>query len=85
MQKLLIKNAKALLFKHDDVVIEPKDILVENGKINKIEDCINDESAYLINAANCVVMPGLINTHSHIAIRLVTQKNMAYREKTNKG
>lgn len=78
MQKLLIKNAKALLFKHDDVVIEPKDILVENGKINKIEDCINDESAYLINAANCVVMPGLINTHSHIAMSIFRVSTEGY-------
>lgn len=70
MQDLLIKNGKVLLFKNNDVVIENKDILVHNGKIQKIENNINYEDAYVIDAKNKIVMPGLINTHAHIPMSI---------------
>ncbi len=70
MQNLLIKNGKVLLFKNDDVVIENKDILVQNGEIEKIENNINYEDAYVINAKDKIVMPGLINTHAHIPMSI---------------
>lgn len=73
MQNLLIKNAKVLLFKDNDVVIEPKEILVQNGKIEKIEEKLNEEEygqAYVINAQECIAMPGLINTHAHIPMSI---------------
>ncbi len=84
MQSLLIKNGKVLLFKNDDVIIEPKDILIQNGKIAKIENRIteddisenitesnaNSEKIYTINAKGTIVMPGLINTHAHIPMSI---------------
>ena len=70
MQNLLIKNGKVLLFKNDDVVIENKDILIQNGKIEKIENNIDYENAYVINAKNQIVMPGLINMHAHIPMSI---------------
>ena len=75
MQDLLIKNGKVLLFKENDVVIESKDILVQNGKITKIEDCIENEQIQnveikVIDAIKHIVMPGLINTHAHIPMSI---------------
>ena len=46
MQDLLIKNGKVLLFKDNDINIEKKDILVENGKIVQIEEKIEEKREY---------------------------------------
>ncbi len=71
MQDLLIKNGKVLLFENNDVVIKNKDILVKNGKIEKVEDKIQENlSVYEIDAKECIVMPGLINTHAHIPMSI---------------
>ena len=71
MQNLLIKNGKVLLFENDDIIIKSKEILVQEGKITKIADKIEEcQNAYPIDAKDCIVMPGLINTHAHIPMSL---------------
>ena len=73
MQDILIKNGKALLYANDDIVIERKDILIQEGKITKIEDIIDNEgkdNLKVIDATNHIVMPGLINTHAHIPMSI---------------
>ena len=44
MQNLLIKNGKVLLFKQNDVLIKKQDILVQNGKIVRIESGIEEKN-----------------------------------------
>ena len=39
-QTILIKNAKVLLLEENDVVVKPEEILIQNGKIAKIEEKI---------------------------------------------
>ena len=63
MSKILIKNGKALIIKNNDVVIEEINILIENSKIKKMEKNLEDSEAYIINAKNKIIMPGLINAH----------------------
>lgn len=71
MQDLLIKNGKVLLFKDNDVRVENKDILVENGKIARIEEKIEvRKEVKVITAESHIVMPGLINTHAHIPMSI---------------
>lgn len=71
MQDLLIKNGKVLLFKDNDINIEKKDILVENGKIVQIEEKIEEKrDIKVIDAIDHIVMPGLINTHAHIPMSI---------------
>lgn len=62
--KLLIKNAR---------VVDPsqnldakKDILVEDGKIAKIEDEIKETNIDLYDASGLVVMPGIVDLHVHL-------------------
>lgn len=70
MNSVLIKNGKVLLFKDDDVIIEKKDVLIDNGKIIKIEDNIEEKADKVINAQNHIIMPGLVNTHAHIPMSI---------------
>ncbi|MCI9177858.1 MAG: amidohydrolase family protein [Clostridia bacterium] len=70
MQDIIIKNGKVLFFEANNVVIKNKEILIQEGKIAKIQDKIEKNDAYLLNANNCIVMPGLINTHAHIPMSI---------------
>ena len=68
---MLIKNGKVLIFEENDVKIKDVDIKVDNKKIQKIEkDILPDKNEKVIDATNKVVMPGLINTHAHIAMSI---------------
>lgn len=45
---------------------ETADVLVENGKVAKIEKEIKDKADKEINAKGCFVMPGFIDMHVHL-------------------
>ena len=70
MSEVLIKNGRVLIIKNNDVIIEERDILIENDKIKKIDKSIENGEAYIINAKNKVIMPGLINAHSHVPMSI---------------
>ena len=68
---MIIKNGKVLLFKDNDVVVEDVDVKIKEGKITKIGNNLEiEEGEKIIDAKNKVVMPGLINTHTHIAMSI---------------
>lgn len=68
--KTLIKNATLLDMVGDEPNIKKTDILIEENKIAKIEENIVDEDAKIIDAKEMVVMPGLVNTHTHLAMSI---------------
>src|ERR1035437_9066402 len=61
--KLLIKNGTIVdpANKKD----EKADILINNGKIEKIAKSITDKDAEIIDASNMLVLPGFIDMHVH--------------------
>ena len=66
---ILIKNVKVLLFENEEVTIKEKDIRINDEKIEEIGENLNKKgNEYLIDAKDKIVMPGLINTHTHIAM-----------------
>ena len=71
-QKLLIKNIKTIISCDDnDTVYKNSFIYSENGIIKEIDSMDKINSSYLkidsiVDASNCVVYPGLINTHHHL-------------------
>ena len=64
--KTLIKNADIIVTMDDDArELQNTDILIEDGLIASIGEVVAaaDET---IDAAGCVVTPGLVNTHHHL-------------------
>ena len=68
--KKLIKNAYVLDMVGDSANVQKADILINNNIIEKIEPEIDEEVDERINAKNMLVMPGLINTHTHLAMSI---------------
>lgn len=68
--KLLIKNAKALLWKDGKFEISEQDIFISGNKIEKIGKISETENVEMIDGSHRLVIPGLINTHSHAAMSL---------------
>ena len=56
----LIKNGNVLI----NDTLEKKDILIEDGKIVKIEDHI-DADCEVLDASRLTVLPGLVDVHVH--------------------
>lgn len=66
MRETLIKNADAVLTMDDDRrELHGADILVRGGVIAAIGTGLAS-AGEIVNAAGCVVTPGLVNTHHHL-------------------
>ncbi|MGQ9844676.1 MAG: amidohydrolase [Caldisericia bacterium] len=66
---MIIKNTTIINFNNLDV-IDGVDILIEGNKIKKIDKNLMDDKD-VIDGSNFYTMPGLINTHSHVAMTLI--------------
>ncbi|MEI7641051.1 MAG: dihydroorotase [bacterium] len=61
--KLLIKNG--LVVDPANKIEDKLDVLVNNGKIEKVGKNISDKGAKVIDAKGCLVIPGMIDMHVH--------------------
>lgn len=68
--KTLIKNAYILDMVGEKPNIQKNDILIEDNIIKDIEKDIETEADEKINAKNMLIMPGLVNTHTHLAMSI---------------
>lgn len=74
--KVLIKNG--LVITMDDErkeKYEKLDILINDDKIEKIELDINEEYDKLIDVSDKIIMPGLINCHTHLGMSIFRSTN----------
>lgn len=46
-------------------IFRNSDILIEDGKISRMGESINQPEAQSIDCSDCVVVPGFVNTHHH--------------------
>lgn len=65
MKRTLIKNATILSVDPDIGNILGGDILIEGSKIVKIGKHILADEAEIIDATNCIAIPGFVDTHRH--------------------
>ncbi|MFH1728004.1 MAG: dihydroorotase [Pseudomonadota bacterium] len=75
--KLLIKNSSVFL---NDNSFSKKDILIEDGKINQIENSIVDADAKVVEAEGLYTIPGLFDMHAHLR-----EPGFEYRETIKSG
>lgn len=70
--KTLITNAYILDMVDEEIPnVRKVDILINDNIIEKIEKDIDENEAEIkINAKNMVVMPGIVNTHTHLAMSI---------------
>lgn len=72
MSKTLIKNADVITLSEDGQVLMGADVAIADGEILALGDVpavfVPDE---VIEATDCVVMPGFFNAHTHSAITLI--------------
>lgn len=66
--KILIKADYILTMDENDTIIEDGAVLVEDGIIKAVGKGIQEDGAYVIDDRPAILMPGFINTHTHIAM-----------------
>ena len=65
---ILIKNA--LILNPENIYDKPQDILIRNDLISKISDEINEKADKTIDATGKILLPGFVNTHTHLSMTL---------------
>lgn len=66
---ILIKNA--LILSPNNFIDKPQDILIKNDLISEISDEINNDNVdKIIDATDKILLPGLVNTHTHLSMAL---------------
>jgi imidazolonepropionase-like amidohydrolase len=63
---LVLKNARVLTITHG--TIEKGAVRVENGLIAEVGETVDERDAKVVDLGGQVLMPGLIDTHSHVGI-----------------
>ena len=78
--KILIKNCTLISMDINQEKIKNNiDILIEDDKIKKIEKNIKADADKIINATNKIIMPGFVNTHSHIGMSIFRETVDGYK------
>lgn len=67
---IVIKNAYILDMVGEEPNIRISDIYIEENKISKIDENINLECDEIIDGTGKLVMPGLVNTHTHLPMSI---------------
>jgi len=70
MADIIIKNAYVLTMDPGLGDLKNGVVVIEDGKITEIGEKTNESAETVIDAKHSVVMPGLVNTHTHAAMTL---------------
>ncbi len=70
MSSILIKNGHIITMNEGREIIERGDLVIEENKIVEIGKNLDKTADKVINAKGKVVLPGLINAHTHLSMVL---------------
>jgi 5-methylthioadenosine/S-adenosylhomocysteine deaminase len=70
MADIIIKNAYILTMDPDARDMKNGTVVIEDGRITEIGEKTKERAETVIDAKGSVVMPGLVNTHTHAAMTL---------------
>jgi len=70
MADIIIKNAYVLTMDPEMGDLKNGAVVIEDGKITEIAEKTKENAETVIDARHSVVMPGLVNTHTHAAMTL---------------
>ena len=66
---VLLENCFYIATFDDDKTYSSKDVLIKDNRIYKIgsglRSLVNEKTDRIIDCKDCVVIPGLVNTHHH--------------------
>ena len=66
---MLLKNCRFVVTQNKErEILEHVDIEIEGNKINQIAKDVKAKNAKTIDCSNKIVLPGLVNTHTHIGM-----------------
>ncbi|MFQ5800410.1 MAG: amidohydrolase family protein, partial [Candidatus Hydrothermarchaeales archaeon] len=68
---IIIKGATIVTMDQRRRVLKDRSVGIENGKIVEIKERIKGESDHVIDGRGKLVMPGLVNTHTHLPMTLL--------------
>lgn len=72
MSKKIIYNAHIITMNANLDIIPNGSLLIENGKISRISgETMRDDDAEMTDAKGMYVMPGFINTHTHLPMTML--------------
>jgi len=72
MSSVLIKDCSWLVTQNPDRdVLRDQSVMVKDGKITEVGKGVGSEADVVINGSGKVVLPGLINTHTHLSMTLL--------------
>ena len=66
--KILIRADYILTLDENDTIIENGEVLIEGDTIKAVGKGLNAEGVYVIDDRPSILLPGFINTHTHIAM-----------------
>ncbi len=68
---MLLKNCRFIVTQNEKrEILENKDVLIENGRISEIGNNLSSKEE-IIDCSNKIIIPGLINCHTHAAMNLL--------------
>jgi cytosine/adenosine deaminase-related metal-dependent hydrolase len=74
-EPIILKDARFILTMEGDRVLEFSSVRIEEGRISQVGDIENQRGDEIVNCSGSIIMPGLVNSHTHSAMVLLRGLN----------